>query len=408
MAEELELIEGLVKDFGEFKTKSKRELDEIAKKAVDMKALEEKQAEAKAWYDGLMVEVKKINTEVAEKGATVNQMQEELKEWKAKKGRPGGMTGPEMDSTIKMIAEAFESEFPEIQKKSTDGKYAHAFRVKTVGNMTASANLTGSVQATYANSPALRGRQKVHIRDLVQVIPSATGVWKFYRQNSPAGEGSFDFQTTHGAAKNQLDYDFTEVTVTVDYLAGYVRIAKQMLTDLPFMQNFVSNELVEDYLRAEDFKFFGSLYTGATGGAVSTLTGTVTVEKIIQAIANIGEADYDVNGIVATNRVWAKILNTKPNDYSIPGGVTISPDGNVQIVGIPVLRTKESYIGSNMVLLGDFTKAAIIQTEGLSVNMYEQDQDNVIRNLVTIKAEARVAFALLRPDAFAYFSAGTT
>lgn len=407
--EDLELVEGLVKDFGEFKTKNKKTLDEIKAKAdaaVSEKELQEKQAEAKEWFDNLNKEVEKINTEVAAKGATLKQMQDELAEIKASKGRRfNGDAGEDVTSTVNLLKDAFAEEFKIIKAQADEPVAQHKFKVKAVGNMTAAANLTGAVQATYASQPALRARRKLHIRDLLNVIPSATGLWKFYRQNKPVGEGSFNFQTTHGALKEQLDYDVSEITVTVDYLAGYVRIAKQMLQDLPFMQSFVSNELVEDYLRTEDNKFFGALYSAAAGTAG---TSTVTVEKIIEGIANLEDDDYDVNGIVVTNQVWAKILKTKPADYSIPGGVTITPNGDVAIVGVPVFKTNASNIGNDRILLGDFTKAAIIQTEGLNVNMYEQDQDNAIRNLITVKAEARVALATLRTDAFTWMTAGTT
>jgi HK97 family phage major capsid protein len=409
MADELDLVEDLVKDFSEFKTKNKKTLDDIkakAESAVSTKELEEKQAEAKAWFDELNKEVEKINTEVAAKGATLKQMQDELQEIKASKGRKfTGDPGQDVESTVSLLKDAFAENFEKIKEQANEPVAAHKFKVKAVGNMTASANLTGSVQATYASQPALRARRKLHIRDLLNVIPSATGLWKFYRQNKPVGEGSFNFQTTHGNPKEQLDYDFTEVTVTVDYLAGFVRIAKQMLQDLPFMQSFVSNELVEDYLRTEDNKFFGSLYSAATGTAG---TSSVTVEKIIEAIANLEDDDYDVNGIVVTNQVWAKILKTKPSDYSIPGGVTITPNGDVAIVGVPVFKTQASNIGNDRILLGDWSKAAIIQTEGLNVNMYEQDSDNVQRNLITCKAEARVALATLRTDAFTWMTSGTT
>lgn len=413
MADELELIEGLVEDFGKFKTKSKKDLDEVkalAEKALTEKDLQEKQAEAKAWIDDLNKKVEEINNDIAAKGATVKQLQDELQEFKARRGRVYTPDGQEEATTISLLKDGFKENFDKIKEQANEPKAEHKFKIKSVGNMTASANLTGSVVATYASQPALRGRQKVHFRDLVNVIPSATGLWKFYRQNKPVGEGSFDFQTTHGAVKNQLDYDFTEVTVTVDYLAGFVRIAKQMLQDLPFMQTFVSSELVEDYLRTEDLKFFMQV-AGAATGNISGVTSTVTVEKIIQAIANLGDDDYDPNGIVVTNQVWAKILLTKPNDYSLPAGnqaVTIAPNGDVNILGIPVIKVKDTYIGANRVLIGDWTKAAIIQTEGLNVNMYEQDSDNVQRNLITVKAEARVALAQLRLDAFSYFGAGTT
>jgi HK97 family phage major capsid protein len=412
MADELEVLESLVDDFGKFKTKSKKDLDEVkalAEKALTSKELEEKHAEAKKWIDDLNTKVEEINTDIAAKGATVKQLQDELQEFKARRGRVYTPDGQEEESTKNLLKAGFAENFDKIKEQANEPKAEHKFKVKSVGNMTASANLTGSVQATYASQPALRGRQKVHFRDLVNVIPSATGLWKFYRQNKPVGEGSFDFQTTHAAVKNQLDYDFTEVTVTVDYLAGFVRIAKQMLQDLPFMQTFVSNELVEDYLRTEDLKFFMQV-AGAATGNTSNLTSTVTVEKIIQAIANMGDDDYDPNGIVATNQVWAKILLTKPNDYSLPAGnaVTVAANGDVNILGIPVIKVKDTYIGANRVLIGDWTKAAIIQTEGLNVNMYEQDSDNVQRNLITVKAEARVALAQLRLDAFTYFGAGTT
>lgn len=410
MADELELLEEISKDLGEFKNKNKKALDDIkatVEKAVTDKELQEKMAEAKQWWVDLQEEVTKINTDVAGKDATIKQMQEELAEYKAAKGRKVfSFDGEETESTRKLIADGFTEHFAKIKEQAGEPEASYKFKIKAAGTMTAANNLTGAVMATYATQPAVRARRKLHIRDLISVIPSATGLWKFYRQNIPAGEGSFDFQTTHGAVKSQLDYDYTEVTVTVDYLAGFSRIAKQMLTDLPFLNSWVSNELVEDYMREEDLRFFGSIYSAATGN--TTTSSTVTVEKIIDVIANVEDRDYDVNGIVVTNQVWAKILKTKPNDYSIPGGVTITPNGEVAVVGVPVYKTLATNIGNDRVLLGDWTKAAIIQTEGLNVNMYEQDSDNVQRNLITIKAEARVALAMLRPDAFAYFGAGTT
>jgi hypothetical protein len=412
MADELELIEDLVTDFGEFKKTTKAEQVRILKEANEkVEAVsKERKEEAENWFKELNQKVEEINTTIAEKGATVKQMQEELTEIKAKRGRISSVDGQQVESTVKMLADAFEKEFAVIKEQSNEPKAEHKFKIKDAGNMTAAANLTGNVVASYASQPAIRSRQKLHIRDLLNVIPSATGLWKFYRQNKPVGEGSFASQTTHGALKSQLDYDMTEVNVTVDYLAGFVRIAKQMLQDLPFMQSYVSNELVEDYLRAEDLKFFGALYSAATGSTAGVVS-TVTVEKIIQGIAALSEDDYDVNGIVTTNALWAKIILTKPNDYSLPGGgnaVTITPNGDVMILGIPLFKTKASYIGTDKVLMGDWNKAAIIQTEGLNVNMYEQDSDNVQRNLVTVKAEARVALATLRTDAFSYFSGGTT
>ncbi len=408
MADELELLEGLIKDFGEQKKKSTAQLELITKEVETKieKTTGDLRADAEKWWKELTEKVETINKDMAAQGITVKQAQEELAEFKAKAGRTGAGFGDNGEqSTFMMLKEAFAKEFDQIKLQATRPKANFEFQTKTVGTMTALANLTGSVQASYYGGVATRGRRRLHFRDLVQVIPSATGLWKFYRQNIPVGEGSFGWQTTHGALKNQLDYDFTEVTITVDYLAGFVRIAKQMLQDLPFMQNYVNNELIEDYLRTEDNAFFGQLYSAASGP--TTTSGANTAEKIIDIVAALEENDYEVNGILVSGPVWAGVLKTNLGSgagYGVPGGLTITPNGDVAIIGIPLVKTPASNIGASKVLLGDFSKAAIIQTEGLNVSMSEHDSDNFQRNLVTVKAEARVALAILRPDAFSYIN----
>lgn len=388
MAETLEVVEE-VKKIITTKTEETNKVFE-----AKMSEAQKIAAEANAKIDA---EVKQLNEDMTKQGKTLGEIAEAVKELKAARGRFKSAED-EVKSTQTIISDLFAEHFEEI--KAIRKGQGLTFEAKAAGTMTAANNLTGNVVASYMLTPAVRGRRKINFRDLVPVISSSTGVWKFYQQNSPVGEGSFGFQTTHGAAKNQLDYDLTEKTVTVDYLAGYVRIAKQMLQDLPFMQTFVANELVEDYKRAESGNFFGQLATGATGNA--TTSATVYAEKLVDWIANLEEVDYDANAIVTTPANWATLLKTKPNDYSVPGGVVIDSTGTVLFCGLPVYKVPSTTIGVGKTFVGDWSKAAIVQAEGLSVNTYEQDQDNVIKNLVTVKAEARVAMALLRPDAFIY------
>lgn len=238
----------------------------------------------------------------------------------------------------------------------------------------------------------------MHFRDIpgVQAINSATGIWKFYRQNSPVGEGSFGVQT-EGSAKAQIDFDLTEVTVNVDVIAGFTRISKQMLRDLPFMQSFLPSQLQESYYRDEDNKFINTLMPYCSAGSTSA---TVYAEKLIDYLTQTWAADYDPTAIVTTAANWAELLKTKPADYSIPGGVTIDAMGNVMFAGVPVVILNGMTSGKTFV--GDFSRIKIIQSSGLSVNFYEQDSDNVQKNLTTVRAEAEVALAVLRTDAVTY------
>lgn len=366
--EQLNLIEGLLTDFEEFK--------------------------------------KKHLTKSEEREAVINQLQEQVSELRATKGHQQFFSTTTAEKSTQQVIKELFADKQQVIAPNFDKARINSlqFTTKTVGSMTAAANLTGSVQASYAPQAAVRGRRKTQFRDLVSIVPSATGSWKFYRQNTPTGEGSFS-QQTHAALKSQMDYDLTEITITCEYLAGFVVIAKQMMQDLPFLQSFVTNEMVEDYLRAESLLYFGQLYSAATGTAG---TSTVTAEKIIETIANLESNDAEVNAICVTHAVWAKILKTKPNDYSIPGGVVITPNGDISIAGVPVLKVNEAFLGNNRVLMGDFTKTQIIQTEGLQVEFNDSENENWRRNLVTCRTEARTALAILRPECFCYMTAGTT
>ena len=214
------------------------------------------------------------------------------------------------------------------------------------------------------------------------------------------------FQGGQGNVKALLDKNLEQVIINCDYLAGTARIAKQMLTDLPAMQAFLAADLLEDYRRSESAAFMPTLIAGATTFSPSA---TVTAEMIVQAIGNLMANDFDANGIVTDAPTWAKIINTKPNDYSLPGGdsaIGVNADGVITFLGIPVVVQNNMPAGE--VIVGDFSRAAIIQAEGLQVAFFDQDQDNVVRNLITARVEARVAFTVMRKDAFNAFTAGTT
>ncbi|MEO6980804.1 MAG: phage major capsid protein [Mucilaginibacter sp.] len=276
----------------------------------------------------------------------------------------------------------------------------------TISNVSSSGSATNS-NYTYANfGVATRPRRKVVIRDLVPVISSNTGTFVYFRQATPIGAGSFAFQAGQGTTKAALDKNLIQVIVNCDYLAGTARIAKQMLQDLPAMQSFLSADLLEDYRRAESAAFIPTLVASASAYSPGA---SVTVEMIIQSIADLLSKDFEPSAIVTTADVWAKVMNTKPQNYSLPGGgsaVHVDANGVITFLGIPLLVQNNMIPGQ--ILIGDFTKAAIIQAEGLSMAFFDQDQDNVVRNLITARLEARVGFTVLRSDAFDIFTAGTT
>lgn len=378
-----------------------KKVDDGKKTTTELKSvfetrLDEANKLAKAENDKLEAKVAALNEELGKKGASLELIMKEVDDLKAGAGRfRGGEQVGEKKAAV-IIAEAFEEHFAELKgvRKGAGAK----LELKAAGTMTAAANLTGNVIATYDNQVAVRGRRRINVRDIIPVINSSTGRWIFYRQNTPVGEGSIGFQSAPGATKPQLDYDLTEVPVNATFMAGWVLIERSMMQDLPFLQNFVANELVEDFKRAESQAYFTQLAAGAAGDG--TTGSTVYAEKLIDWIATLMGNDWYANAIITTPANWASVLKTKPNDYSVPGGVQISADGTVLFCGIPLIA--QNNIAAGKTLIGDFTQAAILQAEGMSVDFFEQDGTNVRQNLVTARIEARTALAYRRPDAFIY------
>lgn len=339
-----------------------------------------------------------LKTEVAEqlteKSSAIENRLDEI-EIKLQKSTENKM---EQKSFVSSFGELIAKNFESIREVSLGNKVA--MTLKAVGNMTVAGNLTGDAQRTYQPGVAAVPNRLLNFRDLIPAVSSATGIYTLYRETG--SEGSISVQSTPGDAKTQIDYDLTAVTYTARYIAGFARIDKSMLQDLPFLQTALPQMLLRDFYKAEDAKFYADLSGAATGS--TTTSATVDVEQIIDYVANLESADFAVNGIVVNPKQWARLITTKPADYSVPGGVTITADGNIAIAGIPVY--KSSFIADDKVLLGDWNMAKRVVVDDLKVEFFEQDSDNVQKNLVTCRIEAREVLAIDRLDAFVFADLG--
>lgn len=290
------------------------------------------------------------------------------------------------DAMIKSLTSDFDS-----IKRVTKGSSV-SLEIKAVGDMTVANNLTGDSLKTYQPGVAMVPAQLINFADLVPAVNSATGTYIIYRETG--SEGSISSQATPGTAKTQIDYDFTEVVFNATYISGYARFAKQMAQDLPFLTSFLPDALRRDYAKAENTIFYTALSAVATA---STAAQTVGIERIINDIGALEGADYAVNGVVLNPVDWATIAITKPSDYSLPQVVTYV-NGQLVINGVPVF--KASWVPQDEYMVGDWNLAKKIVTDGLAVEFFEQDADNVTKNLITARVESRTVLGIDRPDAF--------
>lgn len=257
-------------------------------------------------------------------------------------------------------------------------------------------SLTGNIPYTYSPTIQGPGMEMTHARALFSVIPSATDSFHFYRHTFTP---SIEFQTDENTAKEALSEALAEVTVNLNYLAGFLKISRKMLKNFIGLQTYLGQWLPEEYYQAEDAQAMSAL-TGATGTPVTS--ATTLVENIILTIGSQMNAKKNVNFIAVNGATWATILATKTTggEFTMPGGsVVIAPSGALTICGVPVVVA--SWVPASTAIVGDRTKFGIVQSEGLALQFFEQDSDNVQKNKITARVEASVGFALLDPAAFA-------
>ena len=348
-----------------------------------------------------------VKAELEATKASISVVKDEIEKLEAKQNRVK-MNQTEVKGFNATLAEAIEQNGDNLAKLARGEQKRSSFILdtKAVGTMLESTNLTGDITRQYANQVYALPSRKVHLRSLLPIGTINQGLFTFPYESG--GEGAPAAQT-QGSSKAQVDFDITMKDAAAQYIAGYVRISRQMLDDIPAMTSFLQSRLLEKYLIAEDAQILSGSGTapdlqGILGVATAaTGAATVDVEQLVQAIAQLESSNYSATGIMVNPTDWAAIMNTKNTNaaYSLPASTVVTTDGNVSIAGIPLY--KSTAIAVDKFLVGDWSMGAqIMQNQGISVQFSEMDGDNFTKNLITVRVEARIALPIYYAGAFVY------
>jgi len=273
-------------------------------------------------------------------------------------------------------------------------KKGQSVQVKTVGDMV-TGNLSGDEPRDYNFDVVMFPNQKVNVADLTGSVPISGGTYTYTRETT--SEGSISTQT-EGNSKSQIDYDFLNVDVTTDFLAGFARYSKKMKNNLPYLESFVPKVLRRDYWKAENSAFYTVIAAAATA-STQIITSKNKAEMLMNEVATLDASDYEANAIVVTSADYHSILQIEKSTgagYGLPFGFTY--DGGVlRCLGIPVV--KANWIAANKYLVGDWSRINKVVTEGLSLDFSEEEGTNFVKNNITARIEAQVAIAVEQPAA---------
>ena len=366
--------------------------------------------------DSLKTEVKGLNEfkVKAEKDAAENQkaLDELIAKGKKIEVETGGNIGAEFAKSMEANKEKL--------KGYKDSRTPISFQLKTVGNIGANSNLSISGTPAFQHGPMVWGPgrkafAKTHIRDLCMVMPLGEGQ-DFYVVRDGGGEGG-PTSVALGAAKPQSDRDWVKTIVAITKIAHHYKVPEEYLADIPWMQTEITGVGVEELLAKEDTMFLtnsaGGEFLGLNQTFNSTAYSTPSALSALFTGANRDANNYDVLVAALTqlgllNKVATDIL-LNPADFA---KLLLEKDlNNNYIFGAPnaaipnvlgVAIHMHTAVTSDKFYVGDFSKVKIPVRAGLSVRFYDQNEDDAIKNLVTVVIEERVSIAADRADSIIY------
>lgn len=230
------------------------------------------------------------------------------------------------------------------------------------------------------------------------------------KANADGGAG----MQTEAGSKTQSDFDIVERKLPVETVASYITVSKQMLADLPYMNDAIAMELSELVeLHLEDQILTGSGATPnlkgienyatayAAGASFSNAIDYANIYDLIEtARAQAGVANHTVDTVIMNTVDVTKMRLTKANDGQY---VTMTPGGLYTSSGLRIIETNA--VTANEMYVINSQKSVLGIREEMSITI-GLNSDNFTKNLVTILGEMRAVHYIKENDktAFIYVS----
>jgi HK97 family phage major capsid protein len=253
--------------------------------------------------------------------------------------------------------------------------------------------------------------RRVHVRSLLPVGQTSSNLIRFVRESAYDNGAA---PTAQGSAKPQSDFDLTAVDRSIRTIPTFMRLTKEMLDDTPGLISYLSSRAPSKLMNVEDSQILYGAGTGqnlhgfATDGSayVTTSFGALInrFDVLASAVVQTTKDEYVPNAIMINPSDYLALVSVKETTgaYILPSYVSMS-GGTMFILGVPVYSINAVTAGDFFV--GDFALGSqLFVRQGVTLEFFEQDADNVTKNFITVRVEERVALAVYNSKSIVYGS----
>jgi len=255
--------------------------------------------------------------------------------------------------------------------------------------------------------------RSLNVLDFVPMGTTSSNAIEYVKEDNWTNDA---VEKAEGATKIESDLTFTLVQDYVRTIAHWIKASKQSLDDAPALQSYIDRRMrhgIQHRLQSQILKGNGTSpnIAGLSASGRHPAFTPTSVENAFDSINRskyaVIAADYQPGFVILNPADWGAMERLKvaasDDRYVASGGAALSyiNNGLTPLVwGLPVVASND--VASGKFYVGSSDAMQLFMRQSATVEIFEQDDTNVQKNLVTIRAELRAALAVYRPAAIQY------
>lgn len=300
-------------------------------------------------------------------------------------------------------------EFAEYAKRKGKGKLSLEIKNTILGNVTGA---DGGPLVVPDRQPGILPGAFRTLR-VVEALPSGRTDSNFIEYVKELSYTNAAAEVSEGEQKPESALTFSLAEAPVRTIATFIKASKQILSDAAQLASYIDARLRYGVLlRLETQVVSGDGTTPNLSGMLDSGNYTVftpeTGENEFDAINRakylVIATDFEADTVILNPTDWGAMERRKTGTSGdgaylsaisasyVSGGLSVST-----LWGMRVVLSNTITAGTFIVLAS--MAVQVFEREGVVVEIFEQDSDNVQKNLLTIRAEMRAAFCVYRPAA---------
>lgn len=267
---------------------------------------------------------------------------------------------------------------------------------------TDAAGSAGGLIAPFRDATVVLPRRRLTVRSLLPVVNISSGSVEVPRMKARNNNAA---PVAEGEAKPGSDMQIELETIPARVIAHWMKASRQVLDDAPQLRDIIDGELLNGLAEKEEDQIlngsgvgqnlYGLMNEATAYAAPIVIADATSIDTIGLAMLQSALALHPATGIVLHPADWLRMQLLKDADGNYILG---EPQAATEprLWGVPVVSTPAMGVGN--FLVGNFVAAATLYDRWTArVEVATENEDDFVKNLLTLLAEERVALAVKQP-----------